>query len=1106
MVAPETPPVDSGNEKDKKSFSEKWYTKWVELFQSFLGVKNLEGVVESLASEGDKDKVVKALLNLEGEEKTQERYSFVRKLLSLLGSEEDKHGEIESLLETTLGTNTDKDAREISAAFVKDYQDEDHKAESFEDESNKVEKRKSEALDKEEKKLKDVGAKKEEIEEIRNQIDFEVRKKEEQTEELIEEQINTYWLEQEEELEFEEVTKRRKTPKFSNAMKLRALKYKKAVYEKALTNPDKLTPGESKILEGFLIDLYSEDQELFELMMDKVFPAMDQESMIRIMSEAVRAEQAQYERVRASEEAGGSAEILNKQLQKILFGRRGQDGGKDMAEWDENDWSQVRASGLLNINIELYEELSELAKKEFGLKVSPLVVDKEKKIARVNKVLTEEEKKLVDKFFAKKLLSNVRFLVDESVRLDPNTPDLRATEYVTIMSIMGLSTSMKSDIMNSARRMTFAFLVFNTPQTEDGYRQLKEYAAQIGPEYSVLSRVMKLREAIVVKDKEGKEFELTDLCQLDFVNAAAQAITDEDDRRHYGLSLDKDEKGNYKVGRLYSDMMMASNLAEVRKEDWIPVTRLTLKERLGVSGYEALMRERNVLRDDGTWDKDLEKFYLDQIGKQYWDYYNGIYTYFLMTRASGEFVGNASPTNNRLETPAGLNENYNYKMDPSAWMTFLNTYDVQNFPEAAQIFRFNGNSSLAAKEGGEVLSYLVETKKSGVKKIPSLAEAWYAKGVAPDQKSLAKLRAVFVDAIFLPDQYHLHGDSHKLEKETKLYESLPLKYDEDGNLKLDPTAQRRDFATARKKMESGLRKLYAEDPTIFAGMDFDFIKKTFSHDEVLMQALDSTSSTTEANFEKLIAFAQRWGEDKLIFENLSNKRPDDFTKYAIDYHKEWQQAATALGTKPTWGAFIKMMGVSQRILGKGAKIEPIALRGYEYMAELRKARVVGQRYIRQVITKEGNLRFDDQNYIGELPGRTPVPDLEVRKVTYDDKQANNGKDPSMVSIAGFPGEVDEEGVEQEVLSSMRAASILTEKTYKHERKKLRKSILGWHSDRPPIAELWDTVTGKKLITYLALEVFHMPPEYFMEFVIGATGDFFGLWWKYLNGTGAPSHH
>ncbi len=1101
-----TPEAPIENEGDHQSFSEKWYQKWVELFQSFLGVKNLEEVVESLASEGDKQKVVQALLNLEGEEKTQERAGFVGKLLALLRSENDVSSEIETLIDTTLNIDTDPDAKDVLGAFIEDYADESHGGEEFEVASQIVEKRKTEALDKEVKKLENVGANNVEIENVRRQIDFEVRKTEVQSEEEAEEQIKNYWEKQKDDLEIEEVSRRRKTPKFSNATKMRALAYKKAAYEKALLEPDKLTKGELQILEGFLIDLYANDRELFEMMMDRVLPAMDQDSMIRVMSEGVKVEQEEYFKNHAQHESSYSNSILNKQLERMLFARRGQDNNRDMADWDENDWEQVRVSGMLNIDVAKYPALNALAKKELGLRVNPLVVDAEKKIAKVNSALTEDEKKLVDKFFAKKLLSNVRFLVDESVRLDPNTPDLRATEYVTIMSIMGLSTSMKSDIMNSARRMTFAFLVFNTPQTEDGYRQLKEYSAQIGPEYSVLSRVMKLREAIVVKDKEGKEFELTDLSQLDFVNAAAQAITDEEDRKHYGLSLDKDEKGNYKVGRLYSDMMMASNLADVRKEDWVPVTRMVLKERLGASRYEEKMREYKVLKDDGTLDKDLEKHYLEQIGKQYWDYYNGIYTYFLMTRASGEFVANANPTNNRLETPAGLNENFNYKMDPSAWMTFLNTYDVQNFPEAAQMFRFNGNSSLAAKEGGEVLSYLVETKKSGVKKIPSIEEAWYAKGIAPDQKSLAKLRAVFVDAIFLPDQYHLHGKSHELEKETKLYESLPLKYDADGNLKLDPTAQRRDFATARKKMESGLRRLYAEDPTIFAGMDFEFIKKTFAHDEVLMEALSVHSHSTNENFEKLIVFAQRWGEDKLILENLSNKRPDDFTKYAIDYHKEWQQAATALGTKPTWGAFIKMMGVSQRILGKGAKIEPIALRAYEYMVELRKARVVGEKYVRQIITKDGALSFEHGNYIGELPGRVPVPDLEIRKVTYDDKQANNGKSPSIVSISGFPGEVDEEGVEQEVLSSMRAASIITEKTYKHERKHLRKSILGWHSDRPPLAELWDTVTGKKLITYLALEVFHMPPEYFMEFVVGATGDFFGLWWKYLNGTGAPSHH
>lgn len=1090
------------NEDNRGSFSEKWYKKWVELFQGFLGVQNLEATVAQLASETEATKVTKVLKALNSEEKTQERHSFVKQLYELLSRADatSPTNEINELLNYTLNVGMDVEVASAINEFNADLNDVDHKGENFGKSVKEMEERKEKALIKQEAKLKSLGVEETEIEALRAEINIEVNEKRVLTTEEEEEKVKNFWIDEENRLLIDETTQRYRRPEFSNSSEVRRLHIARQIYEKAISHYDQLSADEKTSLDAFLIKQYESNKDLFEILVGKFSDNLSQNDLMSIMATITKHEaESVVSNVRQVERGGGN--ILNKQLEQMIFGRNNKHG-KEMSEWDENDWEQVKVSGLLNINVELYEKLSKNAKDELNLSVNPLVVDEDKKIARVNGKLSDEDKRRVNDFFRKKMLSNVRFLVDESVRLDPNTPDLRATEYVTMMSIMGLSTSMKSDIMNSAKRMTFAFLVFNTPQTEDGYRQLKEYAAQIGPEYSVLSNVMKLREAIMIKTPEGKEKELTDLSQVDFVNAAAQAILDEDDRRHYGLSLEKDANGNYKVGRLYTDMMMASNLSDVQQEDWIPVTRMTLKERLGVDGYEEKMRELGVIKEDGSRDTALEKNYLRQIGKQYWDYYNGIYTYLLMTRASGEFVGNANPDNTKLQTPAGLNENYNYKMDPSAWMTFLNTYDVQNFPEAAQMFRRNGNSSLAAKEGGEVLSYLIETQKSPVSKIPSLVEAWYAKGVEPDKKSLAKLRAVFVGSIFLPDQYHIHGKSEHLSEETKLYEAFPQKYDADGVLKLDPTAQRRDFATARVKMEQGMRALYAENPAIFAGLDFEFIKKTFAHDEVLMKTLNSEVS----NFDKMIAFARRWGEDKQIFENLSNKRPDDFTKYAIDYHKEWQQAATALGTKPTWGAFIKMMGVAQRILGKGAKIEPLAMRGYEYMVELRKPRVVTEQYVRQVVNDDGSLSYKDGNYIGELPGRVPVPDLEHRRVTYADKQANNGKSPSIVSISGFPGEVDEEGTEQNVLSSMRAASIITEKTYKHERKHLARSILGWHSDRPVWAEAWDTLTGKKWINYLALEVFNIPPEYFMEYVMGATSDFAGLWWKYLNGQGAPSHH
>jgi len=180
------------------------------------------------------------------------------------------------------------------------------------------------------------------------------------------------------------------------------------------------------------------------------------------------------------------------------------------------------------------------------------------------------------------------------------------------------------------------------------------------------------------------------------------------------------------------------------------------------------------------------------------------------------------------------------------------------------------------------------------------------------------------------------------------------------------------------------------------------------------------------------------------------------------------------------------------------------------MVQLRKARVYGEKYTRQIQTPEGGLIYKDKNYFGELPGRNMVPDLEQRKVAWRDYQENGGKQPSIVSISGGKGEVDEEGSEQQMLGAMKMASLLTEHTYKHERKHLAKELLwwNWNTNRPFTAELWDTVTGKKIVNYLAIEVFDMPPEYFLEMVIGGTGDFISMWWKYLNGTGAGGggHH
>lgn len=1087
--------IEKVGEEKKGSLTEKWYQKWLELFGHLLGIKDLEKTVTSLASENDQGKVKEALLRLQGDDKKTEKTNFLRRLTTLLTNREEhgKQAEIEQLLDTTLETATDKKAKATRDRFVEVIKGSKSDDVEFEEARKETNTRKQEAIDSEQKELVRVGLDKDkEIEDLRDGIGQQVETSKVLTEDERNKKIEEFWVKAEEELILDEVSGKMKPPSIVDSTRRIEMQAAKELFEKISNSADQLvlTEKQTAILDDFLFKHLMNGDEGADLMMDVLLKKLGKEQFAGLIS-GMRKDYYQ-DTARASaraEQSGGVDKLVD-----LLTGRR-KKGSKSPDQFDENDWNELRVSGLLNIDKDRYPELNELIKKELKIDVNPLVVDKDRKTARVNEKLSKELKEKVNTYFRTRLTAEVRMLVDESVRIDQSSADSRATEYATIMSIMGLSTSMKSDVMNTARRMTFAFMVFNTPQTPDAYKQLCEYAAQIGSEYSVFKNVMMMREKIEVKLEGGKEVELTDLSQIDFVNVASQAILDKEDRLHYGITKGVDE-----VGRTYADMMMASNLREQKLEDWIPVTRKVLKERLGEDGYLAMLNKIGVVDEGGVRNTELEHEYLKAIGDKYWDYYNGIFTYYSMTRASGEFVGNANPDNGELRLPAGLNENFAFKMDPSAWSTFLYGYNVPNFPEMIELYRRNGNSSLSSKEGNEVLSYLIQTKKDPVAKLPTIADAFYLNGKAPEKEDLIKLSKVFVGSIFLPDQYHLGEKSKKALKHSHIYDTVPLKYDKDGNLKLDATAKRRDFASARREMVKGLNELYKSNPTIFNDMDFTFLKERFAHDEVLVAALADPSTT---NLQKIVAFAERWGEDKLIFENLSNKRPDDFTKYAIDYHTEWQGAATKLAEKPTWAMFIKMMGVVERIVGKGEKIDPLTMRGFELMVELRKAMVYGQKYT--VMNQEGGrLHYEHGNYSGELAGHNPVPDVETRKVSLRDIQENGGKPPSRVSIAGGKGEVDEEGNEQRMLGQLKMASLLTEDTYKHERKHLAKELFWWkwHADRPFLAEAWDTVTGKKIINYLAIEVFDMPPEYFLEMVIGGTGDFFKMWWKYLNGSGA----
>lgn len=1083
-------------QKPEKSgdFAEKWYQKWLELFGHLLGVKDLEKTVTDLASEPDKEKVKGALLKLQGGEKEPKKIDFLRKLTNLLlhNEETGKQDEIEKLLDDELESTSDPKAKKTKERFIKTLKDPKEDDVEFEEARKETNQRKQEALDKEKIELTHVGLDKDtEIEALRQQIGHEIEAPKIMTDEDRDKKIEDFWVNAEEQLTVEEVSRKLKSPNLVDSTKRVEMRAAKELYEKIANSSDQLELSERqlKILDNFLFNHLMNGDEGADLMMDVLLKKLGGEQFGGLIS-GMRRESEQ-----GSGSSGGAREFSSgmDKLTDLLTGRK-KKGNKSIDQFDENDWNELKISGLLNINPERYPELNKKVNHEFGFKVNALIVDKDRKTARVNENLTKDEKEKLNNYFRVLLTAEVRMMVDESVQITQSNADARATEYATIMSIMGLSTTMKSDVMNSARRMTFAFMVFNTPQTGDAYKQLCEYAAQIGSEYSVFKNVMMMREKISVK-LEGKEaVNLTELSQIDFVNVASQAILDKEDRLHYGITKGVDE-----VGRTYADMMMASNLREQKLEDWIPVTRKVLKERLGDDRYLAMLKQIGVINETGVRDTKLEHDYLKATGDKYWDYYNGIYTYYSMTRSSGEFVGNANPENGELKLPAGLNENFAFKMDPSAWATFLYGYNVPNFPEMIELYRRNGNSSLSSKEGNEVLSYLIQTKKDPVAKLPTIADAFYLGGKAPSKEELGKLSRVFVSSIFLPDKYHLGEDSKNALKHSHIYDTVPLKYDADGNLKLDATAKRRDFASARREMIKGLTELSKSDPSLFNDMNFSFLEKQFAHDELLVKAIEDPNTT---NLQKMIAFADRWGEDKLIFENLSNKRPDDFTKYAIDYHTEWQGAATKLAEKPTWAMYIKMMGVVERIVGKGEKIDPLTMRGFELMVELRKAMVYGQKYT-VMNQKGGRLHYDHGNYSGELPGHNPVPDVEVKKVTLRDIQENGGKSPSRVSIAGGKGEVDAEGEEQRMLGQLKMASLLTEDSYKKERKHLAKELLWWkwHADRPPLTELWDTVSGKKIINYLAIEVFDMPPEYFLEMVIGGTSDFAKMWWKYLNGAG-----
>jgi len=279
-------------------------------------------------------------------------------------------------------------------------------------------------------------------------------------------------------------------------------------------------------------------------------------------------------------------------------------------------------------------------------------------------------------------------------------------------------------------------------------------------------------------------------------------------------------------------------------------------------------------------------------------------------------------------------------------------------------------------------------------------------------------------------------------------------------------------------------------------MNFDFFIERYSHDKILVAALNDPSLS---KYEKALRFCDRFGDDKMLFEQLSVKRPDDPMKYALEYWDKYSGQLMALNKDPSFKNAIDLLGTVSSIVGK-EKINLIAHLLYKNIVEMRETRAMGETIVK-INEKDGSFTFDQGNYIGDIPGRKVVPDIVGYEVTLGDMIRGHGT-VSKASLNGNVNAVDDEFKLRAGREAMKAAKLFTDEFYKNlvdEERKEKRKVRNIH--KPLISDMWNFLTGKKMIEYLSVEVLNIPSEMFWEVLVGGGIEFAEIWWKYFNGSG-----
>lgn len=1094
-MAKETDPVEVIQGKGA-DVEKPWYEKWLELFAKLISTKGLEKAVVDLAGAKKPDISAKLLVvigRLKGDdgEIKSERKDFLGKLVEkfLAGDVE----EAKKLVEAKFVDIADKEVVDQFRKIGSDGGKVEEKA--FVDAGASIEKRQNKSIMEAENvintKTKRIVGETDEIKQLRAEIEETKQREKDKGERT--KRVEESFTKKKKELVVERTSEVNFKKKMGIMGSERKLELAKRVVDQHLKGDKKIQMKKDDVvaLWEWRQGTRGVERELADQMIEEIVTTLGDEDKDRFMTWAITGAASSVDERKKGfmdEVAKSRGRMGLDRLLPYLDADLTEEGLRELLQQSGgNGYDNLSRRMGLNLSPEMLNKVSEEIEHELGIK-DALILNDEYGIKQVNPRLNKNDQERINQYFQRELLETIRFMIDESVDLRSAQFEPRATRYLTLMSVMGLDTSMKSVINDRFQFEYFAFVFRNNYINKETVESFQKLAAKVGPEYNFFSKALRAKERWSVENINGKEVKLGEFNIFDLDRVASGKIDerlDTEDFAHYGIDSGE--------GRTYASMMLQSNLPEEIKNNRLPVMRKILKYKHGEEGYKELLKQYGVgekKHDGKKGERVTEQDFLDAVGVKYWDYFNGVYVYWFMTQKLGDVVGNSSPKKGGKAIPAALPEFY-MKRTPTLWSEYVDFYNTTAVPEVFEALTTMGVSSMGAMRGSEVFSYLLNLDKGEANKIPGIIEGWFGGNYSDENKRRAvKLQQSFIKALYLQQRYHLDPEAAKLMVEVPYFKDLPVKM-KDGKLALDQTAQRRDTTTTVQKLLSELDSWDSDDAGFFDNINWEFIKDKFKHDEMLMAVVDSRQS----NKNKFKFFVKNFSDDYMLFENLTAKRGDDPLKYNFEYYDNFQALATELGKKPTWPKTIQLIGVVQSIIGTD-KVGPIRDRLIAIVKALRAERDFGERVVRYKRVN-GAMQWDSNSYVGDLPGHRTLPQLEVGHIELRDTREGKGK-VSWLTKQGFLGEADEEGEVSQVLREMKTAHLFTQEEYEHAQKEMRREVLSWDSHKPLLFEMWRYLSGKKFINYIARHWFDMPPHMFVDWVFENTGKTLGPLWKYFN--------